>query len=332
VEFKSIRMYIIENKLTPDLIEFLKKNDIVSDDENVISIEKPGEGNMNLVLRIITNERSIILKQSRAFVNKYPQIDAPIERILVETEFYKTISSDKNISSHMPKMLGFYPDNFLLVLEDLGKNSDYTSIYEENSEISENEIIALTAYLSDLHSIKIQNYPSNQALKKLNHFHIFDFPFDQSNGFNLNDIQPGLQDIALKYKTDLNLKQKINQLGELYLATGTVLIQGDFYPGSWLKVENEIKIIDPEFGYLGKPEFDLGVFMAHLYMAKKSELAEIIIKNYSNKIDLKLVYSFAGVEIMRRILGVAQLPLSLNLIEKQEVLEKAYSFIEKYEI
>jgi len=46
-----------------------------SEKEEVISMKKPGEGNMNVVLRIITNERSFILKQSRPYVEKYQQAE-----------------------------------------------------------------------------------------------------------------------------------------------------------------------------------------------------------------------------------------------------------------
>ena len=46
--------------------------------ERVIRIESAGERNMNLVLRIHTSERTVILKQSKPYVRKYPQIPAPI--------------------------------------------------------------------------------------------------------------------------------------------------------------------------------------------------------------------------------------------------------------
>jgi 5-methylthioribose kinase len=286
-----------------------------------------------LVLRVKTNSRTFILKQSREFVQKYPQIPAPIERIKVEAAFYKTISSNDYIKHLMPNLLAFDSDNYLLVLEDLGQNSDYTTIYQPDSEISENEIIALTEFLNQLHALDVEKYPTNQSLKALNHFHIFKFPFDNENGFDLDQIQPGLQEISLKYKNDAVLKSKIEHLGEKYLAEGKTLIHGDFYPGSWLKAAEGIKIIDPEFGYLGIAEFDLGVFIAHLVIANKIEFINTVNSYYkkTSSFNNKLMYAFAGVEIMRRLLGVAQLPLALKLNEKEEILEWAYSQIKNYE-
>ncbi|GAL61777.1 hypothetical protein [Algibacter lectus] len=87
--------------------------------ERILSIEKPGEGNMNVVLRIRTNTRSFIVKQSRPFVQKYQDITAPIERIDVEFQFYKAITN-KAIAPHIPKILAYNADNYLLILEDLG--------------------------------------------------------------------------------------------------------------------------------------------------------------------------------------------------------------------
>ena len=44
-------------------------------------------------LRVQTAERSFILKQSRPWVEKYPAIPAPEERVLVEAAFYEPLSA-----------------------------------------------------------------------------------------------------------------------------------------------------------------------------------------------------------------------------------------------
>lgn len=324
-------MFKVENVISAELIAFFKKNQIIVEGEKLLKIEKPGEGNMNQVVRIVTDQKSVIIKQSRDYVNKYPTIAAPIERIFVEAAFYNAISDNEILKNKMPKLLGFSEENYLLVLEDLGKNSDYSEIYKQNSSLSKSEIKELVNYLNELHTITVSEFANNTELKKLNHFHIFNFPFQVENGYDLDNIQDGLQEIALKYKKDDRLKSKIQILGEKYLETQHILIHGDYYPGSWLKTEHGIKIIDPEFGYLGLPEFDLGVFLAHLYMARKEELVKVVMENYYGIINPKLILAFTGIEILRRILGVAQLPLSLNIIEIDELLQKAKTFIDEYE-
>jgi 5-methylthioribose kinase len=116
----------------------------------------------------------------------------------------------------------------------------------------------------------------------------------------------------------------------MYLGEGKCLIQGDYYPGSWIASENGIKIIDPEFSFMGYAEFDLGVLIAHLYLTGHSkETMDKIFSFYERPqiFDNALVAGFAGTEILRRLLGVAQLPLVLSLQEKQETLQIAAEWI-----
>ena len=72
----KIDQYTSKDNLTTYLknkIGFLKLSEIINE------IEIAGEGNMNVVLRIKTNKRTFILKQSRPFVQKYP--DLPLSLI-----------------------------------------------------------------------------------------------------------------------------------------------------------------------------------------------------------------------------------------------------------
>jgi 5-methylthioribose kinase len=40
------------------------------------------------------------------------------------------------------------------------------------------------------------------------------------------------------------------------------------FPGSWLKAADGLRVIDPEFCFLGDPEFDCGILAAHLMIAQ----------------------------------------------------------------
>ncbi len=150
------------------------------------------------------------------------------------------------------------------------------------------------------------------------------------NGFDLDQIQPGLQALAMEYKNDKQLKIKAAALGRIYLQDGTTLLHGDYYPGSWLSTWQGIKVIDPEFSFYGCPEFDLGVMIAHLMLAKQSsETIALVRVNYFSDASFNedLLEAFIGIEIMRRIIGLAQLPLSLSLGEKELLLKRAYKML-----
>jgi 5-methylthioribose kinase len=296
--------------------------------EKVLEVESAGESNMNLVLRIKTSERSLIFKQSKPYVRKYPQIPAPIERIEVEYEFLKLLNEAPNLASMIPPVILFDKENYLLITGDLGRGSDFSGLYQGTKTMEKEEILELIDFLNSLHGLEVQDFPANQGMRLLNHEHLFQFPFLEENGFNLDTVQDGLQELSLSFKTDTQLKLKLDELGQRYLSEGKTLIHGDFYPGSWLKVNSNIKVIDPEFGFLGDAEFDIGVLLAHLDLTDQSyENINLILEKYKHPIDFQLVNQFRGMEILRRLIGIAQLPLASTLAQKAELLKKARNFI-----
>jgi len=162
----------------------------------------------------------------------------------------------------------------------------------------------------------------NNDLKKLNHQHIFVLPFIKDNGFPLNSVQPGLEKLAHSFINNESLKNRSLFIGDQYLKKGKTLLHGDFYPGSWMKNNDGIYIIDPEFSFIGDLEFDLGVFIAHIIITTLDEkyLTEIL-NYYSKSVNRKLVENYLGIEIIRRIIGLAQLPINLSLDEKDKLLK-----------
>ena len=115
---------------------------------------------------------------------------------------------------------------------------------------------------------------------------------------------------------------RISELGKIYLSTDhRTLIHGDFYPASFLETKLGLKVIDAEFSFLGPREFDWAVLLAHLILSdQKKELVDQYIEHFSAQSAVKdqLVFAFAGTEILRRLLGVAQLPLNATLLEKKD--------------
>jgi 5-methylthioribose kinase len=315
---------------------YLQKQQWLGAQETILSLTKPGEGNMNYVLRVDTGTRTFIVKQSRAYVEKYPHVAAPEKRVITEAAFYKKISTEKTVQHYMPKWIGMDVENNVMAIEDLGKANDFTILYDLKQPLASAELVEIVCYLNELHSLfqktVLDDELANSDMRKLNHEHIFDYPFREENGFDLNNIQDGLQELALPYKKDRDLKQQIARLGSLYLSKGKYLLHGDCYPGSWLKTPNGVKIIDPEFCFYGSREFDLGVLMAHLYLTQQNtHLLSVVMAEYKaySELNLDILNGFIGVEILRRLIGLAQLPLAMDLDTKKELLELARTLILK---
>lgn len=299
-----------------------------SKDEPISKISKAGEGNMNVVLRITTNERSFILKQSRPYVQKYQNIPAPIERINVEKKFYEALEENKDLQPHIPKIIGYDEESYILMMEDLGDCDDMGFLYSKKV-IDDSDLKKLTAILKTIHTIAAPlDFPENRKMRQLNHQHIFVLPFLESNGFSLDDIQPGLQMLSAPYKRDTKLKAAVSQIGERYLSKGNTLLHGDYYPGSWMANNQNLYVIDPEFGFIGYAEFDIGVMAAHCILATdQGGYLEKIERLYAGNVSQELIRKTAGIEILRRIIGLAQLPMTRTLAEKEELLVMAKKII-----
>lgn len=307
--------------------DYLRKNRLIDSSDQVMAIEIPGEGNMNVVIRTKTNNTSLILKQSREFVQKYPQIPAPLDRILVENFFYTALSKS-SVAYRFPKVLHFDEKNFLIVFQDLGAIQDMTHLYARRN-IDPMAIKDLVQVLSEIHAVAPDpKQPKNTKLRELNHQHIFVLPFMQDNGFDLDDVQPGLQNLSEPFKANAPLKKKVEEIGQRYLENGTTLIHGDYYPGSWMKAQNQIYVLDPEFSFVGFAEFDLGVMAAHLILAtNQPSILDAIFNEYVGDASKELSKQIAGIEMIRRLIGLAQLPLQRTLYEKEQLLQLAHKFV-----
>ena len=309
-----------------EIEKYLKKElNIFSSDEQIHNIEVPGEGNMNVVLRVETNKKSFILKQSRPYVNKYPNIKNSEKRIIVEDQFYKLIIKSE-IQKFFPKKIDFIKKDLILLIEDLGQCRDMSYLYSSNN-INLDHFNSLIYILESIHKTKVNSFPSNYSLKELNHEHIFVLPF-QKNDFQLDDIQSGLKKLSTYITNDSNINDVVKRIGDMYLKVGNTLLHGDYYPGSWMQKDDNVYVIDPEFSHLGFKEFDLGVMAAHLTMITESEdYLNKIIKTYSENIDKSIFYKVSGIEIIRRIIGLAQLPLDMSLNAKEKLLNIAKKMI-----
>lgn len=311
--------------------------------ESITELGSAGEGNMNRTLRATVGSRSIILKQSVPFVAKYPDIPAPEERIEVEAQFYGAIANQVELSKRTPNVLGFDPDNHLLCLEDFGAARDFTDMYGDHAHKQDDEQLGgLMVWLAALHALpvtpgRLPNGLDNRSMRELNHAHIFEIPLDPDNGLTL---APGLEDIAAEYAADDKLHNAAGRLGDLYLGRADhespdVLLHGDFYPGSWLRHPAlGACIIDPEFAFIGAPEFDVGVLFGHLTMCghrqpELSQLLRSLLHSYDPPagFDHDLAMGFAGIEIIRRLLGVAQLPLSADAATRRGWLANARGLV-----
>ncbi|MEM1087233.1 MAG: phosphotransferase [Pseudomonadota bacterium] len=301
----------------------------------VVSSEIAGAGNMNLVERVRFDDgRSVILKRSRPWVEKYPDIPAPLERAAVEAAFYRSVAGTQ-AGVAMPTLLQHDSGDACSLFEDLGAGVDGMGLYSgEVLPIEQSHAVA--EWLTALHAIEVDDQTRatfrNKAMRELNALHIFQFPLDPDNGFDLDAITPGLQALGDDLTSDQAFCSAVHEVGAVYLGSdmtsGGVLLHGDLYPGSWLTTEAGLFVIDPEFCWIGPAEWDVGVLSAHLRLSgQPRSLLDELYSTYGRSLDRSLLDRIAGIEIMRRLIGVAQLPLDLDLEAKTALLSEARTLV-----
>ena len=312
------------------LCRYLTGRRLIAAGESIVEVSKAGEGNMNCTLRVVTARQRLIVKQARPWVERYEHIDAPWDRSLVEAAYYRAVAACPELADQMPRLIDADADARVLVLEDVGQQGDFTSIYA-GATLAASDGAALVGYLRRLHRFAVPPHQqlvfANPEMRALNHEHIFEFPLRETNGLALDAVTPGLQALAEALKRDRLYVSVVRGLGERYLADGGSLVHGDYFPGSWLHTTRGVAVIDPEFCFLGDGEFDVGVMMAHLILGGQPlPIVDGLLETASGY-DRHLLDQFAGVEIMRRLIGVAQLPLRWSLDQKRALLERSRTLV-----
>ena len=315
----------------PAVERFLADRKWLESSEGVRNVRVAGEGNMNLTLRVETDRRSMIVKQARPWVEKYDHLPAPWERAEVEQHYYQRNAAVEGVASRMPRMLAADSATRTLLLEDLGPAADLTALYQGGS-MTAAEIEELAAYAAALHTATrgadLAGF-ENRAMRALNHLHIYELPLTPNNGLELERFEPGLMRCAEQLRADDVYREVVAETGERYLADGDTLLHGDYYPGSWLRTDEGLRVIDPEFCYAGDPEFDLGIAIGHFALAgvpvgAASQFLAVYMSSADRvTIDAEWVTRYAACEVMRRLIGVAQLPLPPSTGRRVELLQRS---------
>ncbi len=310
------------------IAKFLEQRGWLEPGERVLDSGGAGDGNMNLTLRVRTNRRSFVVKQARPWVEKYDHIEAPWNRVDFERRFYERVALIPDVASRMPRLLASDAKARALMLEYVDGADDFTALYG-GATIDEPVIAELATYVAALHAAtrdeRTEGF-SNTGMRELNHTHIFEVPLLEENGVPLEQLEKGLSHTASELRGDEAYLREVRLLGKQYLETGTCLVHGDFFPGSWLRCPRGLFVIDPEFCFIGTPEVDLGCAIAHLALAKQDRaVVDAFLKGYDqvsdgSSVEVELLSRYAAVEVMRRFIGVAQLPIPASEGWRSELL------------
>ncbi|XP_050404564.1 methylthioribose kinase [Patella vulgata] len=315
--------------------------------ENDLQVEEISTGNLNNVFRIISKSKpalSVVVKHAPPYIKCLgPAYPLSTERGSIEFKAYQMFHKISPGSVPEPK---FYDEeNKVLCMEDLRKHVDYRKhLLAGNVDVKLAE--ALARHLGLVHSAthvskigddereELNERFNNSSLVSLTKQYVFTRPFSKGNPTNrcTAKVTPHLSAIY----DDTEVLETAKVLRNLFQSKKECLIHGDLHTGSLIVTEQDVRMTDTEFAFVGPAAFDLGLLFAnyifcYYHHLSKSEDAgratafkvldccnavsliyQETITSFSgdNKEDyiknlLSEAAGFAGCELIRRIVGAA---------------------------
>ncbi|MEL0615292.1 S-methyl-5-thioribose kinase [Cobetia marina] len=241
-----------------------------------LQVEEIGDGNINYVYRVCTPDRSasVIVKQGLPWVRIIGESwPLSLVRVRIEAE---TLQFEADCAPELvPVLYHFDESRSAIVMEDIGDHRNLRHAFLERTVLPElgaqmGHFLATTLYRSsdlalDAHDKKARVARfTNPDQCKITEDLFFVDPFCDHER---NSINPALRSDAEALWQDAALKVEVAELKQRFLSTPEALLHGDLHAGSIFVREDSTKVIDPEFGFFGPAGFDIGSWLAALWLA-----------------------------------------------------------------
>ena len=284
-----------------------------------VAVEAAGDGNINWVRRVRMGERSLVVKQARPALERFPEYQAPTERIVCEARYYERVRPLDD-ASVCPSVIAFDEPGRVLVLEDLGAAPRLDVALEAGADASD-AARRVARFLGAVHAATAGDrtlrarFP-NDGMRRLHGDHIFALPF-APNEFPLP--QP-VRSRAEAIWRNRRIAATAAEAHRAYLESDAALVHADVQAGNVLLAERGAVLLDAEIAHAGDPAFDLGTLFAHLWIAavaagspagatRAIEAARDSYANTNARFDEACearAERYAALEMLRRTIGAAR--------------------------
>lgn len=288
-----------------------------------------GDGNLNFVYRVfdVANPKSsLIVKHAPPYIKILgPAYPLTTQRLTYEfraLEVYHRLAAGAAPAPHY-----FDAENAVIVMEDLG---GYQLLRDALivGNVSQAVPMQIGRFLGRVHCgilAEERERFDNAAMQEITADYVFTLPF---TAHETNFYTAGLADKVARLKADEAFLQKVRHLKAIFLTEQQGLTHGDLHTGSVMVHGDSAKVIDAEFAFYGPVGFDLGLFWANYGLsyfshignaAVQSALKAALVRTWESYAaafqtggkteTLEHIFhtavGFAGMEVLRRIIGAA---------------------------
>lgn len=340
VDYKGMTRFEKYQELT---LESVVAYSTESLNEEFLYAEDVSDGNINQVFRVFGHQSTVIVKQALPYLRVAGKT-WPLTRHRIITEHLAYSIHASLTPEILPEIYHFNQEMSVIIMEDLqgfepwreALISDFKGMNVPKVVAQYcSEILVMTSklVLDEFQHLTIKEKFHYTELCLVTEELFFTAPY-MPNKTNRYEI--GLQKIVDEVQSDEALRAAASEMRTIFKSKDQALIHGDLHSGSIMVSNDQTRIIDLEFSFYGPYGFDLGVLFANLALSRIAhEVLEdfeytLIIDNYANRIWEYFLYSlerlsiehsfsveafladmehdmhrFAGMEMIRRIIGLA---------------------------
>jgi S-methyl-5-thioribose kinase len=166
-------------------------------------------------------------------------------------------------------------DQHVVLRNGLTENIRYPKFAEHISEYLAQTLFHTSDFALPAAEKKVlmKAFADNHFMCKLTEEVIFTCPYVENPSFANRWSSPQLDDMVLSIRNDANLKHRVSTLKQKFLCNAEALIHGDLHTGSVMINENDTRIIDAEFAFMGPMAFDIGLMLGNLLLSYCSKLS-----------------------------------------------------------
>lgn len=240
------------------------------------SAKEVGDGNLNLVFIVEGEKTSVVVKQALPYVRLVGE-SWPLPLSRAHFEYKALVEETLHAPEFVPALYHHDHDMALTVMEYLSphiilRKGLIAGTKYPNMAAHIGAFLARTLFnTSDLaldpvtKREKIAAYLTNTAMCKISEDLIFDEPYFDAE---LNrHTSPQLDETAQDFRNDLELKIAVQELKHKFLNAPEALLHGDLHTDSVMVTDSDTRAIDPEFAFFGPMGFDVGAFLANLFLS-----------------------------------------------------------------
>jgi len=243
-------------------------------------IEEVGDGNLNLVFKLHGPAGGLAIKQALPYVRLVGE-GWPLPLSRADYERQALAIEGRLAPGLVPRLLHYDPVMALIAMELLEPHIIMRRGMVEG-RVYPGFVEAITDFMARTYFLTgdlalpaaekkalVAAFAGNTALCKITEDLIFTEPYIEAERNRWTS--PQLDRLAAGVRADLELKLAISRLKLAFMGEAQALLHGDLHTGSIMLTETDLRVIDPEFAFVGPIAFDVGALLANLLMSYFSQ-------------------------------------------------------------